>query len=655
MITVTASQARASQSVATAIREVMQPPSRESVSEWADTNRVLTAKTSPEPGPWRTDRVPYTREIMDTLGDPMVRQVVWMAASQLGKTEVYLNFLGRQSDLDPGPILVVQPTKEFASRCSLNRLEPMIEASPVLRKKWADPRSRSVANTRLLKAFTGGHAIIVGANSPTDLAGDPIRDVLFDEVDRYPQSAAKEGDPISLGEQRARNFWNRTIFKVSTPVDEETSRILPEFLASDQRYYFVACPHCNERQVLKWKVKDEGGRQIGGIHWDKTEGATEFEPTTHHPETACYVCPHCAGVVEEKHKAQMLEDGEWRATNPIGRFPGFHTSALYSPFVSFVEMVEIFLEKKDSPDTLKTFINLQLGEPWKEIAGNVDPKRLEQRAETYRAEVPSGVGVLSASVDVQGDRIELTVWGWGEGEECWLIGHHRLHGDPELDPVWDDLEVELKRKYRHEGGKDLRIRATFIDSGFLQKRVFRFVRGKEATRGIYACKGADGRVQESLFRAKRMNRSNVKPWTVNTHFFKVLLFRRLKWTTSQDIGEVGVPGMIHFGQPTKTGTDAEFFAQFGAEVPDLVKVGRRMVRVFVEKRLRNEAIDLYVYGLAALYSLGDVTVKQLGDLADALEPKEEAEGEEAEEDEAPKRKPPSRRKRGGAWATSWKK
>ncbi len=650
---VTASRARASRAVAVALREVMQPPSRLSVSAWADANRILTAKNCPEPGPWRTDRVPYTREIMDTLGDPMVRQVVWMAASQVAKTEVTLNFLGRQSDVDPGPILVVQPTKEFAGRWSINRLDPMLEASPALRKKWAEPRSRSSANTRLLKEFMGGHLIIVGANSPTDLAGDPIRDVLFDEIDRYKVSAGGkdgEGDPISLGEQRARNFWNRTIFKVSTPLDEATSRILPEFLASDQRYYFVACPHCDKRQRLKWKVKDDAGRQIGGIHWDKTEGATEFEPTTHHPETACYVCEHCGGVIEEKHKEAMLLGGQWRATNPRGRFPGFHISALYSPFVTFVEMVEIFLDKKGSPETLKTFINLQLGEPWKEIAGEVDPKRLEQRAEAYRAEVPSGVGVLTAAVDVQGDRLELAVWGWGDGEECWLIGHHRLHGDPLQDQVWDDLEAELKRKYKHQGGKEMRIRATFIDSGHLQKRVFRFVRRKEATRGVYACKGADGRVQESLFRAKRMNRSNVKPWTINTHFFKIILFRRLKWTTSQDMGEVGVPGILHFCRPTKTGTDAEFFAQFGAEVMELQQVGRRMVRVLVEKRLRNEAIDLYVYGLAALYSLGDVTVSRLGIMADALEPADE---EEEEEEEAPKKRTTPRRKRRG-WATSWK-
>ncbi len=565
-------------------------------------------------------------------------------------TEVCLNFIGSQSDQDPGPMMVVQPTDRFAQRWSLNRLDPMLESSLVLRRKWAAAGSRSAANTRMHKEFLGGHLIIAGANSPTELAGEPIRDLVFDEIDRYPQSVGKEGDPISLGEQRTRNFWNRTIFKVSSPIDADTSRILPEFLASDQRYYFVPCPHCEEFQVLKWRVKDAAGQRIGGIHWDSEPGPSELEKTIHHPETAAYICEHCAGIIEEKHRPRMLELGQWRPTNPKGSCPGFHISALYSPFVSLVELVEIFVSKKDNPEQLKTFVNLQLGEPWEERDADFDTEDLKRRVENYPAEVPYGVGVLTAGVDVQDDRLELLVKGWGKGEESWMICHQRFYGDPEQDEVWADLEHELARTYEHESGRELRIRATMIDSGFLQKRAFRFVRGKEATRGVYACKGADSRVQESLTRAKRMNRSNVKPWTINTHFFKVLLFRRLRWTSSHEVGKTDVPGYMHFGPPTKTGGDGEFFDQYGAETMKLVRVGRRMVRVFEEHRVRNEAIDLEVYALAGLYSLGDVVVKNLGALAAALTPIEEKDGDEEEEE----RPTAARRRRSGAWATRWK-
>lgn len=649
MTVATGSRVRAHRSASVALKEVMRPPSRDTISEWADKNRVMVSKNSPEPGPWRTSRVPYTREIMDTLGDPLVREVVWQAASQVAKTETCLNFIGARADQDPGPMLVVQPTDRFAKRWSINRLDPMIAASAALRKCFAGVVSRAAANTRLHKEFKGGHLILAGANSPAELAGEPIRDLIFDEVDRYPQSVGKEGDPVSLGEQRTRNFWNRTVFKVSSPLDAETSRIYPEFLASDQRFYFMPCPHCEEFQKLNWKVKDSAGRQIGGIHWDKDEA--EGQETVHHAATACYVCAHCGGIIEEKHRSVMLERGKWVATNPAGEFPGFHISALYSPFITHVELVKIFLKKKGSPETLKTFVNLQLGEPWEDRDADFDADDLRHRIESYPAEVPFGVGILTAGIDVQEDRLELLVKGWGDREESWMIGHHRLYGDTLQDEVWQKLEHELARAYIHESGRELRIKATMIDSGYRQKKVFRFVRGKEASRGIYASKGADGRVQESLFRLKRPNRSHVKPWTINAHHFKLILFRRLKWTASHASEQVGVPGYLHFCQASKTGGDSEFYAQYGATYPKLQRVGWRMVWTFPELRTRDEAIDLEVLNLAALYSLGDVVVENLGKRADKLTPLEEEAEKEVEEKMRPATPP---RRRSGGWATRWK-
>lgn len=569
-------------------------------------------------------------------------------------TEVCLNFLGSQSVQDPGPMMVVLPTDKFAGRWSINRLDPMINASPALRARWAGARSRTSANTRMHKEFTGGHLIIAGSNSPSELSGEPIRDLLLDEIDRYKQSAGKEGDPISLAEQRTRNFWNRTVFKVSSPAEAETSRILPEFLASDQRYYFVPCPHCGEFQVLKWKVKDKKkkGKQIGGVHWDKVEPEHEGQKPEHRPDTACYVCQHCAGIIEEQHRPEMLARGEWRPMNPKGAYPGFHISALYSPFVTFVELVKIFLAKKGSRETLKTFINLQLGEAWEERDGDFDPDDLKTRVEVYPAEVPYGVGVLTAGVDVQDDRLELLVKGWGANEESWMIGHHRFYGSPLQEQVWRELFHELTRKYLHESGRELKIQATMIDSGFRQKKVFSFVKGKEGKHRIYASKGADGRVSESLTRAKRHNRSMIKPWTINTHEYKKVLFGRLKFTCSREPSEEEVGGYMHFCPASKTGGDAEFYAQYGAEAMKLVRSGRRMVWVFEPTRERNEAIDLEVYASAALHSMGDVTVKALGLLAEKLVPVEKKEGKEKEQDQ--KRAAPKPRRRAGGWAKGWK-
>lgn len=635
MIQVSDSRARAFSIAAEEMRARLRPPVRMTVSEWADRYRVLSPESCPEPGPWRTDRVPYLREIMDTLGDPLVRKVVWAAASQVAKTELVGNYVGQCIDQNPGPILVVQPSLDMAKSWSKDRLAPMIRDTPRLQGKVADARARDSGNTVLHKTFRGGRLSIVGANSPSGLASRPIRDVLFDEVDRYPASVGTEGDPISLGEQRTRNFWNRKVFLVSSPGDLETSRIWPEWLASDMRRYFVPCPHCDHHQVLVWK----------NVKWESEEVDGE---TLYRPETAVYVCEDCGSIIEEIEKRQMLAGGEWRPTNPKGRFPGFHISALYSPWVTWPELAALWLEKRRSPEELKTFINLQLGEPWEDRDQTFEPGDLAGTAQKYPAEIPNGVGVLTASVDVQEDRLEVAVKGWGDREESWLITHDRLHGDPEQDEVWQELEHILTKTYRHESGRDLRVRATMIDSGYLQDRVFRFIRGKEG-RGIYASKGADGRVREALQRLKRPNRSRVKPWTINTHSFKTIIFRRLALTASRE--EPGGPGYMHFCAPTKTGADAEYFAQFGAETRKKIRQGRRFVYAFVQNRERNEAIDLEVYALAALYSLGDPLVKRLGAMADKLrEPLEEG-NEEQEEKTTPV--PKARRKKSG-WAYAYK-
>ena len=631
MSVVADSRARAHAVGAEEIRARLQPPVRMTVSEWADRYRVLSPESCPEPGPWRTSRAPYLREIMDTLGDPLVRKVVWASASQVGKTEVVMNYLGSRIHKDPGPTMVVQPTLKKAQGWSKTRLAPMLRDSKALRGKVADARTRDSGNTTLQKTYPGGLLTIVGANSAADLSSDPIRDFLGDEIDRYPASAGTEGDPLSLGIQRTRNFWNRKVLLVSSPGDLETSRIWPEWLASDMRRYFVPCPHCDHSQVLVWK----------NVKWESEEVDGE---TVYRPETAVYVCGECGSIIEEIEKRRMLEGGEWRATNPEGRFPGFHISALYSPWVTWPELAALWLEKKRSPEELKTFINLQLGEPWEERDQTFEPGDLASTAQKYPAEIPNGVGVLTASVDVQDDRLEVAVKGWGDREESWLITHERLHGDPEQNEVWQELEYMLTKTYRHESGRDLRIRATMIDSGYLQDRVFRFIRGQEG-RGIYASKGADSRVREALQRLKRPNRSRVKPWTINTHAFKTIIFRRLALTASRE--EPGGPGYMHFCGPPKTGADAEYFAQFGAETRKKVRQGRKFVYAFVQNRDRNEAIDLEVYALAALYALGDPLVKRLGTMADKLrEPVEE------EAEEKPARPAPPRKKN---WATGWKK
>src|SRR5574337_1474947 len=182
-----------------ALASAIRPRRRLTVSEWADAHRILPGKGASEKGPWRTSRTPYLREIMDALSDSStVLRVVLKTSTQVGKTEVGLNWMGYVMDHAPGPMRAVVPTLEMRKRWVRQRLEPMLQETPVLAAIFDSRRQRDGSNAEDMKDFPGGVAILSGANSPASLASMPVRYVLCDEVDRFPWEVGNEGDPIGL-------------------------------------------------------------------------------------------------------------------------------------------------------------------------------------------------------------------------------------------------------------------------------------------------------------------------------------------------------------------------------------------------------------------------------------------------------------------------
>ena len=247
---------------------MFRPPKPQTVSEWADENRVLTSESASEPGPWRTDRAPYQREIMDAFTQPGVYEIVVMASAQVGKSEIELNMLGRAIDNDPGPMLYVQPTDKVAEDYSKRRIAPMFAACPTLRDKVFKAKGRDAANTISMKTFPGGSLAIIGANSPSDLASKPVRYIFLDEIDRFPASAGTEGDPIELAERRTETFrHNRKIVKTSTPTIKGVSKIEKAYMKGTQEEWHTECPHCHQYSYIRFddvkfdkeQYKDENG------------------------------------------------------------------------------------------------------------------------------------------------------------------------------------------------------------------------------------------------------------------------------------------------------------------------------------------------------------------------------------------------------------
>jgi phage terminase large subunit GpA-like protein len=316
----------------------------------------------------------------------------------VGKTELINNVVGYHIHQDPAPMLVVQPTLEMAQTWSKDRLAPAVRDTPVLASRIKDPRSRDSGNTTLHKVFAGGHVTACGANSPSSLASRPCRLILCDEVDRYPPSAGTEGDPVSLAKKRSTTFWNRKIILVSTPTEKNHSRIEQAYQESDQRKYFVKCPECEEDQVLRW----------ANVHWEKDK-----------PGTANYVCEHCGCFWDDAKRFRAIRYGKWKPTaDGDGKTAGFHLSGLYSPWTPLEDSVRDFLASKRDPMRLKTWVNTFLGETWEDQGEQVDEHDLINRSEDWGEELPDDVLLLTAGVDVQDDRLELEIVGWGVAKKA---------------------------------------------------------------------------------------------------------------------------------------------------------------------------------------------------------------------------------------------
>jgi len=574
-------------------REGLRPDPRLTVSEWAERYRMLSTKESAEPGRWRNARTPYLREIMDCLSPSSpVERVVLMKGAQVGGTELGLNWVGYAIHHAPGPMMIVWPTTEMAQRNSKHRIDPLIEESPALKDIIAPPRSRDSGNTVLMKEFRGGVLVMTGANSAVGLRSMPVRYLFLDEVDAYPLDVDGEGDAIHLAEARTRTFARRKILLVSTPTIAGASIIEREYEASDQRRYFVPCPHCGHRQWLRFER----------LRWDRGQ-----------PETAAYLCESCETAIAEHHKPKMLELGEWIAQGD-GKSAGFHLSSLYSPWRKWREIAASWekaaMSESRSVAMIKAFKNSELGETWVEEGEAPDWQRLLERREDYPiGRVPAGGLLLTAGADVQKDRIEVSVWAFGRGKESWLIEHRILMGDTARDEVWRQLAAMLDEQWQHERGALMPLARLALDTGFATQEAYAFVRSAHdarlmAVKGVArgaALIGTPTAVDATSF-GKKLRRG-IKVFPVAGGIAKLEFYNNLR--KSPEVDEDGVTiryptGFVHLPK-----VDAEYLQQLCAE--QLVTRRDRNgypVREWQKMRERNEALDCYVYARAAASAAG---------------------------------------------------
>jgi phage terminase large subunit GpA-like protein len=552
------------------IAAVVAPPPLLKVSEWADKYRRLSSESSAEAGQWRTDRAPYQREILDSVNDPELEKIIIMSSAQVGKTELLLNTIGYHIDYDPAPIMLLQPTVDLAKNFSKERLAPMLRDSPSLRGKVADVKSRDSGNTVMQKSFAGGYIAMVGANAPSGLASRPIRILLADEVDRFPVSAGNEGDPLSLAEKRTTTFWNRKKIFVSTPTNKGASRIETEFELSTQEHWNLPCPSCGSYQPMRWAQ----------IHF----------------ETVSMACKDCGTLHDEIEWKKQNSKGKWISNNPGANSRGFHLNELVSPWKRWSEIIQDFKDaKRKGPAALKVWVNTSLGETWEEKGDGIESDELLDRREQYDCEVPDAVVVLTAAVDVQDNRLEYEVVGWGVGKESWGIDYGVIMGDPGQDLVWDDLDQILFKNFEREDGQLLQIATTCVDSGgHHTKKVYEYCKEREMQR-VWAIKGKGGSGTPFIQRPKKKNDSGAWLFILGVDVGKDMVISRLKSNQEQD-------GYCHFPIDEGKGYDFNYFQGLTAE-HRVIRYKSGQATIHWEKKRSgtpNEPFDLRNYASAAL-------------------------------------------------------
>ena len=566
--------------------QTMKPPRLLNVSDWADQNRMLVTESSSEPGRWRTDRAPYQREIMNAFTEPGVWQIVMMASAQVGKTELELNMMGRAIDVDPGPMLFVQPTDDFAEDFSKRRVAPMIRACKALQRKVYEAKSRDAGNTITMKTFPGGSVAFTGANSPTELAGRPVRYVFMDEIDRFPASAGTEGDPLALAERRTETFrHNRKVVKTSTPTIKGASKIEKAYLTGTQEEWHTECPRCKAFSFIRFD----------DIRFDREEYRDESGEKNYHVRNVRWRCPNCLEETGE-HDTKRCP-AKWVQKNPGAIEAGirsFRLNAFMSPWSDWTDICRSFLRAKDDPELLKVFHNTMLGETWEYRDRSGIPEQLYGRRENYPAEVPDGVLVLTMGVDTQDNRLEYEVVGWDREEQSWGISRGIIPGIPDTPQVWEEIDALMDREWRLGNGMGLRVMGAFVDSGghytqnVYQECAKRFAAGRK----IFAIKGEGGEGREYVSLMKRSNDGLKSPkFLIGVDSGKTAI---MSATGVENAG----PKYMHFPKDYRAGYDMEFFRGLISEKLVIHRRGGKSVMAWEKVYERSEPLDCRNYARA---------------------------------------------------------
>ncbi|VDC31408.1 phage terminase large subunit family protein [Pseudogemmobacter humi] len=590
------------------IADAMDPPPPPDITRWCENNIVFDER-SPFPGPFRIDRFPFLREIHEVLSpEHPAREVTVRGSAQWGKTVSVLNpTLAAWHEYGPLDSLVVHPTTSSATEWVRTKWMPMRRSAPSLREIFGDGRGEQTDTLHNQETIRrDGTLKVVSAGSPDDLAGTTRKLVLLDDLAKFEMTP--KGDPEKLAESRASGFEEAKIVRISTPQVAGTCRITRAFNRSDQRFYHVPCPHCGHMAPLTW----ENFRK-------------NLDPERLH--AACFSCDSCGSIITHAYKVAMVAAGRWVRHNPRGDHPGFHLWRAYVPQRDWasiaVEYAQVMgwtsvqasarteeeAQEKVEAETEQTFWNDVLGLHYEQASKGPDWEKLRDRVEKAeegqylpRGIVPACGVLLTAGVDFQGDRTEVTICAYGRNYRRWIVDHvvipHYI-GDQEGREALDAL---LKATWRTELGLRLPIDMMAVDEGTFTADVKDWAKRHPWTRVITVKGGSSAngpvlRPQQDRKDSGRTMRVQKRRWIVNVSQLKADFYG---WLAKEDPQE---RGFVAFAR----GLPDEYYRQVTSEVRVLKRASSgTMVSSWqlVESTRRNECLDTMNYSEAAARKKG---------------------------------------------------
>jgi len=574
--------------------------------EWADKYFYMSSESSYGEGKWTTEF--FQVALLNAMGNDLIHELNLPKSARIGYTKMLMANIAYKLKHKKRSICMWSPTDDDAKGIMKKHVDPMIRDVPLIRAMapWFGKKHKD--NTEDQKTFDNRKVLWwLGGKAAGNYREKSPDEVGYDELSSFDADINHEGSPTFLGDKRLEGATFPKSIRGSTPKLAGSCQITRA--AEESAYllrFHIRCPHCNTEQTLKWGGKDEPF----GLKWSKDERGEV--------DKAWYLCESGSGCAFEHH--EMIEAGpsgryicektgvwtrdsmEWfgpdDAPIPTPRRLTFHIWTIYSTFTTWVKIADERVKAGKDRGKLKTFVNTTLGEPWEEdLTERVDWELLHARREVYASEVPVRAVVLTGGIDTQDDRYELRVWAWGAGEESWLVYRRVLYGDPSSAVLKRKVGLELHRMFTRADGAVMRVERWCWDSGGHHSGDVREESRKHGVHWVIPIFGASvyGKPIASFPRRKE-KKSKTYLTEVGTDNAKEVIYNRLKL---QPDGNRPVPGLVHFPADDQI-CDGDELKQLTSETKKWVMArGRRVLRWDASKR-RNEALDCFVYALAAL-------------------------------------------------------